>query len=251
MRSAGSRRRWVAGAGAAALTAVLGGAPTALCAQTRTELRTVEPFRTLSWQAAGELVVEQTGREQVSVEAEPALLSRIVTEVRGGQLTIRFAPGPIETRHPIRIRVELKSLDALEARGSGSLRIGALATARLSLRLSGSDTLHLARLVARELDARLDGSGDVTLGGGRVDRQQVVITGAADYRAVRLASRAAQVSIEGAGTVQVGASERLDARIDGSGEVLYVGLPRVVQSIGGSGAVRRLGNGPVGSDEKT
>lgn len=248
MKAACSRRHWVAGA--AALTAVLGSAPTALCAQTRTELRSVEPFRTLSWQAAGELVVEQTGREQVSVEAEPALLSRIVTEVRGAQLTIRFAPGSIETRHPIRIRVELKSLDALEARGSGSLRIGALATPRLSLRLSGSDTLHVTRLVANELEARLDGSGEMTIGGGRVDQQQVVITGAADYSAARLASRAARVSIEGAGTVQVATSGRLDARIDGSGEVLYLGQPRVVQSVGGSGAVRRLGVVPAGTDEK-
>lgn len=233
------------------MTALLAGAPAALRAQTRSELRTVGPFRTLSWQAAGELVVEQTGREQVTVEAEPALLSRIVTEVSGGQLAIRFAPGRIETRQPIRIRVELKSLDALETRGSGSLRVGALDTARLSLRLSGSETLHLARLVARGLDVRLEGSGEVTVGGGRVDRQQIVITGAADYTAPRLASREAQVSIEGAGSVQLAASERLDARIDGSGEVLYLGRPRLVQSIGGSGTVRRLGAALPEADEKT
>jgi hypothetical protein len=186
----------------------------------------------------------------VTVEAEPALLSRIVTEVRGGQLTIRFAAGRIETREPIRVRVELKTLDGLEGRGAGSIRLGALDTARLSLRLHGSETLHLARLVAHELEVRLEGSGEAAIDAGHVDRQRVLITGAADYRAARLASREAWVSIEGAGSVQVAASERLDARIDGSGEVLYVGAPRLVESIGGSGVVRRLGRAAAEAAEK-
>jgi len=237
MNAGCSRRRWLGGA-----AAVVGlGAVGPLRAQTRTEARAVTPFLALHWQAAGELHVEQTGRERLSVEAEPAVLARLVTEVRDGRLAIRFAPGRIDTQRPIRVRVELASLDALDTDGAGSLRIGPLATAALSLRLGGSDTLHLARLVARTLDVRLDGSGDLSIDGGQVERQQVRITGAADYRAPQLACREARVSIEGTGDVRLAASERLDARIDGAGELLYRGAPAVVQAVGGSGSVRRLG----------
>jgi hypothetical protein len=222
-----SRRRWLAGAAAA-----MGlGAAAPLRAGTRIEVRAVPPFHALHWQAAGELRIEQTGREHLSVEAEPTVLARLVTEVRDGRLAIRFAPG----------RVELKALEALDADGAGALRIGPLATTALSLRLGGSDTLRLTRLVARTLDVQLDGSGDVAIDGGQVDRQQVRITGAADYRAPQLASREARVSIEGTGEVRLAASGRLDARIDGAGELLYRGTPAVVQAVGGSGSVRRLG----------
>jgi hypothetical protein len=238
MTGAGTRREAIATA--AALLAGLGGAPSGLRAQTRIEQRAVAGVRSVSWRAAGELFIEQTGREQLSVEAEPALLARIVTEVHGGRLEIRFAPGRIETRHPIRIRVELETLDALDAQGAGALQIGPLATPSLALRLAGSETLRLVRLRARTLDLRLDGSGDVAIDGGQVERQQVVITGAADYTAPRLASREAVVSIEGAGTVRLAAAERLHARIDGSGEVQYLGAPAVVQAVAGSGTVRRL-----------
>jgi hypothetical protein len=232
-----SRRRWLAGAAAA-----MGlGAAAPLRAGTRIEVRAVPPFHALHWQAAGELRIEQTGREHLSVEAEPTVLARLVTEVRDGRLAIRFAPGRVETPHPIRIRVELKALEALDADGAGALRIGPLATTALSLRLGGSDTLRLTRLVARTLDVQLDGSGDVAIDGGQVDRQQVRITGAADYRAPQLASREARVSIEGTGEVRLAASGRLDARIDGAGELLYRGTPAVVQAVGGSGSVRRLG----------
>jgi hypothetical protein len=228
-------------AAGAVLLAGLGGVPTGLRAQTRTEARAVAGIRAVSWKAAGELFIEQTEREQLGVEAEPALLARILTEVRDGRLEIRFAPGRVETRQPIRVRVALKTLDTLEAQGSGALRIGPLAAPTLTLRLAGSETLHLARLAARTLDVRLDGSGSLDIDGGQVERQQIVIAGAADYLAPRLASREAVVAIEGAGTVHLAVAERLRATIDGSGEVHYLGQPRVTQAVGGSGSVRRVG----------
>lgn len=211
-----------------------------LRARTAVEARPINGVHAVRWRAAGELLIEQTQREHLSIEAEPAVLARIVTEVRGGQLSIGFAPGSVQTQHPIRFRLELKTLDAIDAEGSGTLRIGPLATPTLSVRLGGSETLRLARLEASTLDLRLDGSGELAIDGGRVERQRLRITGAADYTAPRLASREAVVAIDGAGTVRLAVRERLQASIDGSGEVLYVGQPQVVQAIGGSGEVRRI-----------
>jgi Putative auto-transporter adhesin, head GIN domain len=232
-----SRRRWLAGAG----VAMWGGLGAASArGQTRVEPRPVAGVRGVLWQAAGELLIEQTGRERLSVEAEPALLPRILTEVRDGRLSIRFAPGRIETRHPIRIRLEVESLASIEAEGAGTLHVGALTVPALTLRLAGSETLALARLAAERLDVRLDGSGGVVVGGGQVERQQIVITGSADYDAPRLACRSARVSIEGSGNVRLAVAERLEATIDGSGEVLYLGQPRVAKRMGGSGGVRQV-----------
>ena len=231
-----SRRRWLAFAAAA-----LAGAPPVALAQTRIETRSVPRFQSLRWQASGELLIEQTGRERVSIEAEPTLLPRIVTEVDGATLSIRFAPGSFETRHPVRVRVEVASLESIEADGAGTLSVGALKTGSLRLRLAGSESLRLLRLDARSLDARLDGAGALTVDGGQVDRQHLVIAGAADYTASQLACREAVVSIPGAGTAWLAVNGRLEVAIEGSGDVLYLGQPQVIASLGGSGSVRRIG----------
>jgi len=211
----------------------------AFSAATAVESRAVSGFDEVSWDAVGELLIEQTNREHLTVEAEPAILSKIVTEVRQRRLWIGFAPGQIETRQPIRFRLEVKSLVVLETHGAGEIRIGPLTATGLSLLLAGSENLHLARLSARTFLVRLDGSGAVAIGGGEVESQRIVLAGSGNYAALPLASRQADVSIDGSGNVQVAASERLAARIAGSGNVDYRGDARVSTSVTGSGSVRR------------
>jgi len=190
----------------------------ALAAPTATDVRELSAFDEVVWEAAGELSVEQSQRERLSIEAEPAVLAKIVAEVRERRLRIGFAPGSIQTRHPIRFRLETRQLLALETRGSGAVRIGALSTPQLLLVLSGSGDIQLAQLNARNLEVRLSGAGNVAIDGGQV--------------------RDAQVSIGGSGQVRVPASERLTASIAGSGMVLYRGRPRIAQSITGAGSIR-------------
>ena len=208
-------------------------------AATAVESRAVSGFDEVSWDAVGELLIEQTNREHLSVEAEPAVLAKIVTEVRQHRLRIGFAPGQIQTQQPIRFRLEVKSLVVLEMHGSGEVRVGPLTATGLSLLLAGSENLHLARLRARTLVVRLDGSGAIAIGGGEVESQRIVLAGSGDYAALPLASRDADVSIDGSGNAQVAASERLAARISGSGNVDYWGDARVSTTVTGSGSVRR------------
>jgi len=120
----------------------------ALAAPTATEVRELGAFDEVLWDAAGELIVEQSPRSRLSIEAEPAVLAKVVAEVSARRLRIAFAPGPIQTRHPIRFRLETAQLLAFETRGSGAVRIAALSTPQLSLLLSGSGDIHLAELNA-------------------------------------------------------------------------------------------------------
>jgi hypothetical protein len=243
-----SRRQWLCGGAALALSMLAG--RRAIGAATAVEPRTVSDFDQIVWRGGGEMTIEQTGRERLSVEAEPAVLAKIVTEVRQGRLMIGFAPGNLVTREPIRVRIELKSLSALETQGSGELRIGPLVTSALALRLGGSQTVRLAMLDARTLDVRLEGSGAVWLDGGRVERQHVVIAGSADYNAAGLASRTARVSIEGSGSARLAVSDQFDVAVAGSGNVSYSGTPQVTQSVSGSGAVRRGSGSSPGEPTK-
>lgn len=234
-----STRRQLLG-GAAALALAWPGWRTAVGAGTALETRAVSGFDSVRLDGFGDLFIEQTQREHLELEAEPAVLARIVTEVRQRRLHIGFAPGNLQTRLPVRFRLELKSLVDCESLGSGDIRIGRLTTPELSLSLRGSGDLHLAQLNARKLSVLSEGSGNVEIGGGTVQLQHIVLGGSGDYGAVRLASREAEVALSGSGEMRLAAADRLVATLSGSGDLHYLGAPRITQAIRGSGELRRL-----------
>jgi hypothetical protein len=241
MDALAGRRRWLAGTlVAAAGLATFGARParSAVLAQARS----VAGFDSVRWDAGGELAIEQTAREHLVVEAEPAVLALVRTEVRRGQLHIGIVAGRrVVSERPILFRLEVKTLAALDVGGAGNVRTGSLSTPVLALTLGGSNELRLASLRARSLDARLSGAGLLYIGGGHVERQRVVIAGACNYEASQLQSREAELAIDGGGIMRVAVAERLVARIGGSGQVLYRGRPQVERSITGAGEVRSDG----------
>lgn len=231
-----SRRGWLL-AGAAAVA----GFRSQLAAAAQRSFA-VQDFNEVLWRGSGELFIEQGAQEGLSVEAEPAVLARLQVEVRGGRLDIGFLPGRVVTQAPIRLHLKVRSLVRLESQAAGAVRVGALQTPALALELAGSGETRIAALRARSLEARLAGSGLLAIDGGAVERQHVLIAGASDYQAPRLASRQAEVDIAGSGDAELAAAQRLVARIAGAGNVRYRGHPAVEQDISGAGTVERGGD---------
>jgi hypothetical protein len=203
------------------------------------EERPVAGFDEVAWDASGELTIEQTGRERLLIEAEPHVLRRIVARVRDRRLEIGFAPGRVETTLPIRFKLELRQLRRLELRGSGHAMAGALRADELTLALHGSNDLRIDKLQARRVELRHAGAGDVRVNGGRVEAQRIVLEGSGTVDATALDASSSDVLLTGSGEVRVAAEQRLAARIDGSGDIVYRGRPQVSQVIHGAGDVRR------------
>ena len=220
---------------AAALAATAAGP-----AQAATETRAVSGFDEVVFAVAGEVRIDQGARETLTLEAEPAVLRKITTEVQGRRLVIALAPGKVETQEPIRTRIGVRTLRAFESRTAGEVRIGPLQSDALALVLAGGGSIRVDRLEnARRLDVRITGAGDVAIGGGRVTAQQLAITGMGSYAAPRLDSERAEVAIDGNGDVRLAASGVLNVRIAGVGHVRYHGDPAVTRSIRGIGTVEK------------
>jgi hypothetical protein len=103
---------------------------------------------------------------------------------------------------------------------------------------SGGSALAIDDLRATSL--RVDGSGalDAKLA-GRVEKEEVTISGAGSYRAERLVASNATVSVSGIGNVIVHATGTLDASISGAGIIEYAGDPVVTEHVSGIGRVKR------------
>ena len=216
------------------------GWPCAFGAGAHTAERPVGGFDAVEWDAIGELVIEQRATQRLRVQAEPDVLPKILTEVRQRCLYITLAPGRLQTRQPIRIHVDVVSLQGLRTLGAGTVHIGELSGDALELDLAAPGDVIIAGLNARRLTLRMAGAGDVRIARGSVDMQRVVITGSGQYLAPHVASRRSTVSIEGSGNVEVSVRDDLDAHISGSGEIGYHGAPALRQQVTGAGRVIRL-----------
>jgi hypothetical protein len=205
-----------------------------------TETRNVADFDTVVLAVPGEVSIEQGPRETLTLECESAVLRKLTTEVHGRQLFIGVASGRIETQQPIRIKLGVRTLRALESRAPSAISTGPLRTDSLSLLMAGGGSIRVDRLDnAQSLNVRITGAGDVVIGGGKVGAQQLAIAGMGTYSAPKLASTSADVAIDGNGEVQLAASTTLAVRIGGVGHVRYHGDPAVTRSIRGIGSIEK------------
>jgi hypothetical protein len=205
----------------------------------RTESRPVSDFDRIVFAAPGELAIEQTDHESLTIEAEASVLPKLETRVVDHVLRIE-AVAPFTTRLPIRYRLALRRLSDLALLGSGSVSIGPLRSDALRVSASGSGDLEVAQLQATRLDLSMSGSAHIELRGGSVDTQRVVIDGSGSYYAPHLASSKASASVSGSGDAVLAVSRTLDASIAGSGSIGYAGRPEVRRTIAGSGNVERI-----------
>jgi hypothetical protein len=230
------RRASVLAASCAALVAATLFVPV----QATTETRSVAAFDEVVFAVAGEVSIEQGPRETLTLEAEPAVLRKITTEIHGRRLLIGLAPGRIETQQPIRMKLAVQTLRAFESRTAGAISIGPLYTEALALVLAGGGSIRLDRLEnTLSLDVRITGAGEVAVESGKVRMQKVSITGIGTYYAPKLVSERAEVAIDGNGEVQLAAINTLAVRIDGVGQVRYHGNPAVTRSIRGIGSIEK------------
>ena len=184
-----------------------------------TENRTVAPFTAIRVDSAVDLVIDRTGTPGVTVTADDNLVSLFTSEVRDGTLYLAdaqrksFQTGSFPAFH-----VTVADLRAIEVHGSGDVKAEHLDGAALAVTIVGSADAKLAGR-SDELTLTIKGSGDVDAGG--------------------LAAKRAKVVMSGSGGATVNASDTLDAHMSGSGDLRYLGSPKVTKDVHGSGSISR------------
>ena len=188
---------------------------TAGSGQLATQSRQVSGFTSVELTGVGELSIDQTGTESLTVSAEDNLLPLLTSEVEGDTLILGKKPNTrIVTSKPITYTLTMKDITGLAVSGSGTINAPKLTTAALRIEISGSGVITTA---------------------GNVDDQSLEISGSGRYLADGLTSKTTTAEISGSGTANVVASNALDVKISGSGTLTYSGNPQVSQTVSGSG----------------
>lgn len=183
------------------------------------ESRNVSDFDEVELQGVGNLSIEQTGSDSLTVEAEEDVLPKIRTEVENNRLIIGPKPDTtLHTTEPISYKLTVEELNALKVSGSGDVDAEDISTDKLAITISGAGEVKIS---------------------GKTNSQDIDISGAGEYRAEDLESKEVKIDVGGSGSAIVNVTERLEAEVSGSGSVEYIGDPAVDQDVSGAGDVSK------------
>jgi hypothetical protein len=208
------------------------------------QTRKLEPFTSISLRISANVHLEQGEKQNLEIVAKPSTLEEIITEVKDGELIIRFPNKNYlwSTYQPgeVTIYITIAEINGLSVSGSGDIIAeDNIKTKILNLALSGSGNIKLSDLSAEQVKSSISGSGNIHLAGKSPARDlSIAISGSGNLKALNYSADDVTVRISGSGNVGIEANKNLYVRSAGSGNVSYKGQPMIDSSIAGSGKVK-------------
>jgi hypothetical protein len=182
------------------------------------QVRSAAPFSSISVQGPISVTVDAGTAQSLTVRGNDKFVQGLVSEVVDGELRLRMRDKHFSTTSSEqRILITLPALRAFSAEGAGEIKLNKIRGERLDVDYRGAGSMDINGAV-KSFKMKAEGVGQV------------------DARA--LIANNADIQFRGVGEVQVYASDRLDAVVQGMGSLRYYGKPRTVnKSAAGLGSV--------------
>jgi len=172
----------------------------------KSEKRTLAPFDSVDVSCPGSIQVRSQGQGSLEISGDDNIIPLITTEVKNNTLYIRST----ETYDP-KVKMEI-----------------AISTPDLKkFVFAGAGEATLANVMNDRMEMVLSGAGSVTAS-GETKEADISLSGAGSVDAKNLHAINAKVNSTGVGSVDIYATEQLDATAVGVGEINYYGSPKVV-----------------------
>ena len=213
------------------------------------EDRDVSGFDKIAIAGVGRIILTQGEKESLSIETDDNLMEYIKTEVKGDTLEIDFTDDIVLSRggrdvldpsEGFTFRISVIELEEVSVSGAADIQAEKLKTDRFSVSFSGAGDIKIDDLNAGRLNVFVSGAGDVEMA-GKVDYQEIRLSGFGRYDGFDLESQEADVTISGAGGANLWVTDFLSVTISGAGDVEYYGDPNVDPEISGVGRIQGLG----------
>ena len=206
------------------------------------ENRSVGDFDAISLSISADLYLTQGSKNEVIIEADEDVLEKIITEVNGGELDIRFERWfNYKNYGDIKVYVTVKDIKSLTLAGSGDIiSKSPIKSEKLNLEVTGSGKINIDDLNVQKVGAIISGSGDIRIdGNSKADGLRVTVTGSGDFLSDKIEFVNADFTITGSGSIRAFVSGELGATITGSGKIYYKGKPLIDADITGSGKIKK------------
>jgi hypothetical protein len=153
------------------------------------------------------------------MRGDPRFIRDVTSEVVDGELRLRTREKKnVSWTGDPRVVITLPALRAVEVEGAGEIKLNQIRGERLDVNFRGAGRMGI---------------------NGEVKTFRMKAEGVGEVDAKALVANDADVSFRGVGDVKVYARNRLDAVVEGMGNLTYYGKPRTVnKSAAGIGSVR-------------
>ena len=200
--------------------------------------RKVAPFTTLRLEDSVDVSAHPGPNPGVIVHADDNIEPMIDTAVEGDALVVRLHKGTsFRTNRKIWVEVEFATLNATQQHGSGDLHVTAVNGGKLESSIAGSGDLQIDSVQLDTFAVSIRGSGDLKIA-GHANEARFKVDGSGDISAGDLVAKRVEVAIAGSGDAHVNATDTLEARVAGSGDITYSGHPHdISRNVAGSGSI--------------
>jgi hypothetical protein len=198
------------------------------------------------------VLLKQTNKQEVIVEAESDIYALTTVTVENGILMINVDRKPdnpnksvwakidnIKLNPTMKVYVSVKNINELQVNGLGKIvSENSLSAPALNLSVSGNGTIDLD-LKGDYLKAEVSGSGKILLK-GYATSIDALVSGSGAIHAFNCTLDNAKVKVSGSGDCEVTAANSIDALVLGSGSIKHKGNTKTAtKKIYGSGSVER------------
>ncbi len=187
-------------------------------------VHSVDHFENIDITGVFDVILEYGTDPVITLKTDENLQELIFIEVRGNVLHVGPTEDAIYNHTQMELHVVYPSLEQIHVGGACKLRANnPIYGDRLSFRVSGAADIDL-EVNVNDLQTRVSGAGNLNFS-GTTEKHNIMLSGASNLRAEELISKETRISMSGAGSAHVHASDRLQASLSGVGSIRYYGNP--------------------------
>jgi hypothetical protein len=170
------------------------------------EQRRVSSFNKIDIDGVFDVKIELQKKQGVEIIGDDNILPHIVTKSAGDTLIIT-SDKSICPKLSLQVNISQDNIEKLNSDGSNDINISGVKNKNLAFNLNGASDLRASGKTGK-FTARISGSGSL--------------------RARGLKAEDVSIAVVGAGDAEVYASGKLNASIDGAGDISYFGRPKEI-----------------------
>jgi len=201
--------------------------------------RDLASFESVSFLTAGNVFISQGDVQSIKIEANKDIINQIETSVENRTLVINSNEQICPEK--LNIYITMKDINSFKLFGSGNFyNFTPLTSDEINLKVSGSGNINFTDLSAHKVGMLIMGSGNISAN-GNANTTVLEISGSGNINALELKSEFCDVLVNGSGDTKALVAKDLKVKINGSGNVNYLGSPEKIKTdINGSGKVKKF-----------
>lgn len=203
--------------------------------------KTVSGFNEVSAGGNYEIHISQGELKPIKIEGDQNLLEFVEIEQTGDEIKISTRDGyNLHSSDALKIFLTAPVYKRIHVSGASNIigdgKLDNDADIDISVSGAGDITMDVD---APAIESSVTGSGNINMKGETKDLK-LKLSGAGEAHCYDLKAENTEINISGAGSADVFASVKLDAKVSGAGNVSYKGNPKTVnQKVTGAGSVNK------------